>query len=74
MLIDSHAHYDDERFDIDRDEVMKKIISHGVAAVVNPSTNLASMRKVLEMSESYDFYMLRSAYIRMKPWNFQIHL
>jgi TatD DNase family protein len=55
MLIDSHAHYDDERFDIDRDEVMKKIISHGVAAVVNPSTNLASMRKVLEMSESYDF-------------------
>jgi TatD DNase family protein len=55
MLIDSHAHYDDERFDIGRDEVMKKIISHGVAAVVNPSTNLASMRKVLEMSESYDF-------------------
>jgi TatD DNase family protein len=55
MLIDSHAHYDDERFDIDRDEVMKKIISQGVAAVVNPSTNLASMCKVLELSESYDF-------------------
>lgn len=53
MLIDSHAHYDDEKFDADRDMVMKRIESQGVAAVVNPSTNLASMRKVLELSESY---------------------
>ncbi|NLG87834.1 MAG: TatD family hydrolase [Clostridiaceae bacterium] len=55
MLIDSHAHYDDKQFDIDRDMVMKKIESQGVAAVVNPSENLASMRKVLEMSEAYGF-------------------
>lgn len=55
MLIDSHAHYDDEKFDIDRDNVMEKIKSQGVAAVVNPSTNLASMRKIQELCESYDF-------------------
>ena len=26
VLIDSHAHYDDERFDIDRDEILQKCI------------------------------------------------
>lgn len=55
MIVDSHAHYDDEQFDADRDEVLKRIQQQGVVWVVNPASNLDSARKCIELSETYDF-------------------
>lgn len=55
MIVDSHAHYDDEQFDADRDEVLKRIQQQGVVRVVNPASNLDSARKCIELSETYDF-------------------
>ncbi|ANX02158.1 hydrolase TatD [Thermoclostridium stercorarium subsp. leptospartum DSM 9219] len=54
MIVDSHAHYDDEQFDTDRDEVLNSIRQQGVVRVVNPSSNLESARKCIELSEKYD--------------------
>ena len=29
-LFDSHAHYNDEKFDIDREEIIQKIYNEGI--------------------------------------------
>jgi TatD DNase family protein len=55
MIIDSHAHYDDEKFDADRDEVLERIQNQGVIRVVNPASNMASARKCLGLAKQYDF-------------------
>ena len=36
-IFDSHAHYDDEQFDGDRDELIASLPSKGVCAVINLS-------------------------------------
>ena len=56
MIIDSHAHYDDEKFDIDRNEVLERIQKQGVARVVNPSANVASAEKCLSLAKEYSFF------------------
>lgn len=55
MIIDSHAHYDDERFESDRAEVLERIRQTGIAGVVNPASNLASTYKCIELADKYDF-------------------
>lgn len=48
-LFDTHAHYDDERFETDRDSLIASLPENGVELVVNPSSNIESARKVLEI-------------------------
>ena len=48
-LFDTHAHYDDERFDADGDSLIAKLPENGIELVVNPSCNIESARKVLEI-------------------------
>ncbi|KXZ40619.1 TatD DNase family protein [Alkalithermobacter thermoalcaliphilus JW-YL-7 = DSM 7308] len=55
MLFDSHAHLDDERFDEDRDEVIKKIKSENVKYVLNAGADIASSKRSIHLSEKYDF-------------------
>ncbi|SKA76724.1 TatD DNase family protein [Caloramator quimbayensis] len=55
MIFDSHAHYDDEAFDKDREEVIDKIKKSGVSAVLNCSSNMASIEKVFEIVSKHDF-------------------
>ena len=54
-IFDTHAHYDDERFDEDRDTVLKNIFEHGVSLVVDPACDLETCEKTLELSSKYDF-------------------
>lgn len=55
MYFDTHAHYDDEQFDIDRDELLSAMPESGVELVVNPACSLTSSRKVLEIAEKFPF-------------------
>ena len=41
-IFDSHAHYDDEQFDGDRDELLQSLPSKGVCAVINCASDLKS--------------------------------
>lgn len=52
-MIDSHAHYDDERFDPDRDDVIRKAVEAGVTHIVNPGCDLESSRLAIELSERH---------------------
>ena len=55
MYFDTHAHYDDEQFDTDRDELLRAVHDSGVDLIVDPASNLASSRKVLEIAAAHDF-------------------
>lgn len=53
MLIDSHAHLDDERFDKDRDEVIKNFKDNDLELVINVGADLESSKKAVELSKEY---------------------
>ena len=54
-IFDTHAHYDDERFDEDRSTVLGSLAEHGVSLVVDPACDLASCEKTLALSQKYGF-------------------
>ncbi len=54
-LFDSHAHLDDEKFDIDRDETIKKIFDSGVSHFVNIGCDIESSKASIALTEKYDF-------------------
>lgn len=54
-LFDTHAHYDDEQFDSDRDELLSAMTENGIGLIVNAASNLSSSEKGLELSEAYPF-------------------
>lgn len=54
-IFDVHAHYDDEKFDEDREELLSSLPSLGVKAVVNASVDLATAKRAIEFTEKYPF-------------------
>lgn len=54
MLIDSHAHLDDKRFDKDRADIIKNLKKENVSIVINPGASFASSVRAVSLSEKYD--------------------
>lgn len=54
-IFDTHAHYDDEAFDEDRDTLLTQLPVEGIAKVVNIGASLASCRRTLELMDRYDY-------------------
>lgn len=54
-IFDTHAHYNDESFDTDRDEVLSSLPNKGVSGVINCGTTLLSSAACRELAEKYDF-------------------
>lgn len=54
-MIDSHAHYDDERFDEDRDEAIMLAKNSGVEIIINAASDIETSKKAIALSEKYDF-------------------
>ncbi|MBQ8165071.1 MAG: TatD family hydrolase [Clostridia bacterium] len=55
MFIDTHAHYDDEAFDIDREEVLKKVHDGGTECIINAAQDYKTSLTCVEMAEKYPF-------------------
>jgi TatD DNase family protein len=55
MLFDTHAHYDDEQFDGDRDALLSSMPENGISLLVNASSNLESAKTSLRLAERYPF-------------------
>ena len=55
-IFDTHAHYDDEKFDEDRDGLLQSLPSKGVVNIINCGCDLASSLKSIEFSEKYDYF------------------
>lgn len=54
-IFDTHAHYDDEAFDVDREELLQDLPKQGIAKVVNVGASLASCQKTIDLMERYDY-------------------
>lgn len=55
MIFESHAHYDDEAFDKDREELLSSFASNGIGTVVNIGASLDSCKKTLGLMNQYPF-------------------
>ena len=55
MIIETHAHYDDEAFDEDREELLWKMKEQGVEFIVNVGASIASTKKTIELVQRYPF-------------------
>lgn len=54
-FFDSHAHYNDEKFDIDRDKLLKNLYKEGIKNIINAGYDINSSKKALEIANKYDF-------------------
>ena len=55
MLFDTHAHYDDERFDEDRDTLLASMPENNVGLILNPGCDVESSRKAVSYANKYPF-------------------
>lgn len=55
MIFDTHAHYDDNKFDEDRDALLKELHQNGVAYILNASASPESLDVNIALAEKYDF-------------------
>ncbi|MCR5792667.1 MAG: TatD family hydrolase [Lachnospiraceae bacterium] len=55
MIFDSHAHYDDEQFEEDREALLSSFKEQGVGYVVNISASLSSVEDSIELAKEYPF-------------------
>ncbi len=61
-IFDSHAHYNDEQFDIDRDSLLASLPEAGIMGIINCGTDVASSLFSLEMAEKYPFVYAACGY------------
>lgn len=54
-IFDTHAHYDDDAFDRDREELLASMKEQGVGRIVNVSANLHEIQETLKLIEQYPF-------------------
>ena len=55
MYFDTHAHYDDQAFDADREPLLQRLGASGVELIIDPGCDVLSSRKALELAERFDF-------------------
>lgn len=55
MIFESHAHYDDDAFDEDREELLSSLREHGIDKVINVGASLESCKITLQLMEQYPF-------------------
>lgn len=55
MIFDTHAHYEDEQFDLDREKLLNSFEEAGIAKVVDAASNIETTKKILELTKEYDF-------------------
>ena len=55
MIIDTHAHYDDEAFNPDRDALLNSMAENGIEKVVNVCASISELYRTVELMEKYPF-------------------
>lgn len=55
MIFDTHAHYDDEQFDEDRDQLLSSMAEAGVSTIVEIGASMESSRNAIRLAEQYPF-------------------
>ena len=54
-LFDSHAHYNDEKFEEDREKILQQIQEEGIEKVINAGYSIQASRKSIELANTHSF-------------------
>ena len=55
MIFETHAHYDDEAFDTDRDSLLASMAENGIGTIVNATASKRTVEQSLALTEKYPF-------------------
>ena len=55
-IFESHAHYEDEAFDEDREALIASLPSNGIEYVVNVGSTVETCRRTVELIAKYGFF------------------
>lgn len=55
MIFETHAHYDDEAFEQDRETLLNSMEAHGIGHIVNACASIESLKATEELMEKYPF-------------------
>ena len=55
MIIDTHAHYDDEAFDADRETLLASMHDGGIEKIVNVCASIDGLQDTVKLMEKYPF-------------------
>lgn len=55
MIFESHAHYDDDAFDEDREALLGSLQGAGISYVIDIGASLRSTKQAIELAKQYDF-------------------
>ena len=55
MIFESHAHYEDEKFDSDRVELLSMMKKKNIGTIINVGTTIELSKKSIELAHEYDF-------------------
>ena len=56
MIFDTHAHYDDEQFNEDREQLLAELPELGVKSIVNVGASLKGCRASLDFAKKYPYF------------------
>lgn len=54
-IFDTHAHYDDSAFDVDRQELLDKLPEQNVAHIINCATDIPTSHTSIEFAQNYPY-------------------
>lgn len=55
MIFETHAHYDDDRFEDDREQLVSSMPEKGIGGIINVGASISSTKTTLALAEKYDF-------------------
>lgn len=61
-IFDSHAHYDDKRFDDNRDETLAKMPENNVCGIINCGTDISTSEFSIGLAQKYPFVFAAIGY------------
>ena len=54
MIFETHAHYDDERFDEDRDMLIEKLFQKNICNIINVGASIESTKTTIALAKKYE--------------------
>lgn len=55
MIFETHAHYDDDKFDEDREQLLRSLLENNIEYVVNVGSSMDSCHRTVQLMKEYDF-------------------
>ena len=65
MIFETHAHYDDEAFEQDREALLNSMEAHGIGHIVNACASIESLKATEELMENIPLSMAPLEFTRM---------